>query len=478
MNNLEEQTDGEAMIHSITHGEHPLPVVTQVSLDKTAPNAPPILKDPKFNDTAQELWDALGWQMRGYEYDEQDRQTKNLININIDALYNILKQNQGDVNDALGRIKKKAIVVTSDPLALVVEKIKVSKGREKVIVHAESEENDDEDISDLKNITALLAKAINRKKYYVKPTNNNLRTYSASRHFAKDCKKAKVKDYNYYKTKMLLAKKYNDEQVLRVEDQAWMESSSDSYQELSVNMVFKAKIENILSDLKESSSSTEETIVKVSYYTSDSESEYESKTSYSSDKSTNYGLFVDNDDDQETFHDAIESASENFDENHIVSQKYHDESEVDHNDLEEKDHLVNKLIVKFNRKIAKCHKHIKKANKQNTYVENQNKDLQDKNDVLNNQVNTFEDKSNELDKKIKVSKEKNDDLLAQTKILQEQLKVKHVVIDTHTNCEARYAKLKEERYQYMIKYYALCDNDKQHRKKIDEPEILFYKMSF
>nr|GEZ00625.1 hypothetical protein [Tanacetum cinerariifolium] len=211
-------------------------------------------------------------------------------------------------------------------------------------------------------------------------------------HFAKDCKKAKVKDYNYYKTKMLLAKKYNDEQVLRVEDQAWMESSSDSYQELSVNMVFKAKIENILSDLKESSSSTEETIVKVSYYTSDSESEYESKTSYSSDKSTNYGLFVDNDDDQETFHDAIESASENFDENHIVSQKYHDESEVDHNDLEEKDHLVNKLIVKFNRKIAKCHKHIKKANKQNTYVENQNKDLQDKNDVLNNQVNTFEDK--------------------------------------------------------------------------------------
>nr|GFD46965.1 hypothetical protein [Tanacetum cinerariifolium] len=39
-------------------------------------------------------------------------------------------------------------------------------------------------------------------------------------HFAKDCKKAKVKDYNYYKTKMLLAKKDSDEQVLLVEDQA------------------------------------------------------------------------------------------------------------------------------------------------------------------------------------------------------------------------------------------------------------------
>ncbi|GJT48262.1 retrovirus-related pol polyprotein from transposon TNT 1-94 [Tanacetum coccineum] len=71
----------------------------------------------------------------------------------------------------------------------------------------------------------------------------------------------------------------------------------------------------------------------------------------------------------------------------------------------------------------------------------------------------------------------NVDLLAQTKVLQEQLKVKHVVIDTHTECQAQYAKLEEERYQYMIRYYALCDNDKQHRKKIDEQEILFDKMS-
>nr|GEZ41054.1 hypothetical protein [Tanacetum cinerariifolium] len=39
-------------------------------------------------------------------------------------------------------------------------------------------------------------------------------------HFAKDCKKAKIKDYNYYKTKMLLAKKDSDEQVLLAEDQA------------------------------------------------------------------------------------------------------------------------------------------------------------------------------------------------------------------------------------------------------------------
>nr|GEU94813.1 hypothetical protein [Tanacetum cinerariifolium] len=136
------------------------------------------------------------------------RQTKKLMDINIDALYNILKQNQRDVNDALG-YKKKAVVVTSDPLALVAEKTKVSKQKEKVKVQTESEGSDDDDI-----------------KYY--------------------------------------------------------------------------------------------------------------------DNSTNYGLLVNNGDDQEIFHDAIESASENFNENHIDSQKDCDDSEVNHNDSKENDHLVDK----------------------------------------------------------------------------------------------------------------------------------------
>ncbi|GJR67755.1 retrovirus-related pol polyprotein from transposon TNT 1-94 [Tanacetum coccineum] len=579
MNYLEEQTDGEAMINSIQNGDHPLLVVAQVSLAGTAllstiPNFG-LLKRKRL----ERLIDALERQMRGSEYGEQDRkavilyeyetfkategeqlidtylrylqvindlnkcgykkdnyelnykflnnlqlewkqygtlmrQTKNLMDITIDALYNILKQNQGDVNDAMG-YKKKAVVVTSDPLALVAEKTKVSKRKEKVVVQLDSEGSDDEDISDLKKTTALLAKAFNRKKYYAKLTNNNLRTSSASSlankkpeyveseekkedkkadekkrdmskvkcynckkegHFAKDCKKVKVKDYNYYKTKMLLAKKDSDEQVLLAEDQAWMESSSDSDQEINANMVFMAKMENVLLDSEEISSSAKETIAEVSYYTSDSESESEYETSEYYDNSTNYGLFVDNDDDQEIFHDAIESASENFNENHIVSQTDHDQSEVDHNDSEDKDHLVDKLI-KFNQKIAKCHKRIEKANQQSKDLENKNKDLQDKYNVLKNQVNTFEEKNNEFNEQIKVLNETNVDLLAQTEVLQEQLKVKHVVIDTHTECQAQYAKLEEERYQYMIRYSALCDNDKQHRKKIDEQEILFDKMS-
>nr|GEX32869.1 hypothetical protein [Tanacetum cinerariifolium] len=99
---------------------------------------------------------------------------------------------------------------------------------------------------------------------------------------------------------------------------------------------------------------------EVSYYTSVSESESEFETSEYYDNSTSYGLFVNNDDDQVIFHDAIESASKNFIENHIDSQKDYDKSEVDHNDSEEKEHLVDKLIRKFNPKIAKCQKRVEK----------------------------------------------------------------------------------------------------------------------
>nr|GFC09594.1 hypothetical protein [Tanacetum cinerariifolium] len=134
------------------------------------------------------------------------------MDINIDALYNILKQNQGDVNDAMGS-KKKSVVVTSDPLALLLRR--------------------------------QIVKCYNCKK---------------EGHFAKDCKKAKVKDYEYYKTMMLLAKKHKDEQVLLVEDQAWMESSSDSDQKINENMVFMAQIEKVLSDSEASSSSADEKI--------------------------------------------------------------------------------------------------------------------------------------------------------------------------------------------------------------------------
>nr|GEW50717.1 hypothetical protein [Tanacetum cinerariifolium] len=298
----------------------------------TSTEQPPLKDKSMCNKTSKDLWDALAGHMLSSEYGEQDRKAavlyeyetfkttegellldmyiryiqvinelkkcgyskdnsefnfkllkqlttkkeivcnndeteQELNGINIDALYDILKQNQGDVNNVM-RSKKKTVMVTSDPLALIAEKKNVSGSKEKVVVSSNSEGSEADDFSELKKITALLAKAFNRRKYYSKPTNNNLRTSSSSQsankkqegHFAKDYKKAKVKDYEYYKTKMLLAKKDKDEQVLLVEDQAWMESSSDLDQEINENMVFMAQIEKVLSDSEASSSFADEKI--------------------------------------------------------------------------------------------------------------------------------------------------------------------------------------------------------------------------
>nr|GEW12449.1 hypothetical protein [Tanacetum cinerariifolium] len=233
------------------------------------------------------------------------RQNKNFMDIDIDALYNILKQNQGD-------------------------KTKVSKSKEKVVVSSDSKGSKADDFSELKKITALLAKAYNRRNFYSKPTNNNLRTSFTSQSFNKK--------QEFVKTDNKKIEKKDDE---KKRDMSRMESSSDSNQEINANMVFMAQIEKVLSDSEASSSSADEKISKVSYYLSKSESESEFKTLEYYDNSTNYGLFVNNDDDQEIFHDAIESASENFIENHIDSQKDYDKSDVDHNDFKEKDHFAD-----------------------------------------------------------------------------------------------------------------------------------------
>nr|GEZ79184.1 retrovirus-related Pol polyprotein from transposon TNT 1-94 [Tanacetum cinerariifolium] len=264
MNYLEEQTDGEAMINSIQNGDQPLPVIAQVSLVGTTQNAHPTLKDLKF-------WTAEEKKTR-----KIDRLARSLLIQGLpNDIYSLIDSNEtaNDLWDALESC------VTSDPLALVAEKTNVSKRKEKVVVSSNSEGSGADDFSELKKITALLAKAFNRRNFYSKPTNNNLRTSSTSQsankkqefiktddkkvdkkadekkrdmnkvkcynckkegHFAKDCKKAKVKDYNYYKTKMLL----------------------DSDQEINENMVFMAQIEKVPSESDQSSSSAEETIAE------------------------------------------------------------------------------------------------------------------------------------------------------------------------------------------------------------------------
>nr|GFB10925.1 integrase, catalytic region, zinc finger, CCHC-type, peptidase aspartic, catalytic [Tanacetum cinerariifolium] len=247
---------------------------------------------------------------------------------------------------------------------------------------------------------------------------------------------------------MLLVKKDKDEQVFLAEDQAWMESSSDSDQEINANMVFMTQIEKVLSDSEASSSSADEKISEiVQIYL------WIINLGCSKYMMGNRALltnFV------EKFLGTVRFGNNDF----VVIAGYgdviidsitikkvyyvkdYDKSDVDHNDSEQKDHLVDKLIRKFNKKIVKCQKRIEKANQQSKDFENQNKDLQDKYDVL-----------------------------------KDQLQVKHVVIDTHVECQEKYAKLEAERYEYMIICSAYFDNDIQHRKQIADQEVLYNKMS-
>nr|GFB36666.1 hypothetical protein [Tanacetum cinerariifolium] len=251
------------------------------------------------NKTAKDLWDALERQMRGSKYGEQDRKaailyeyetfkaiegeqlldtyirylqvindlkkygykkdncklnykflnnlqqewkqyatlirkTKNVMDIIIDALYNILKQNQGDVNDALG-YKKKVVVINFDPLALVVEKT---------------------------IITALLAKAFNRKKFYSKLTKNNLRTSSTSQsankkqEFVKSDDKKVEKKADEKKRDLSKVKCYN------CKKEGHFAKDCKKAKEINANMVFMAQIKNALLESNKSSSSIEEIIAE------------------------------------------------------------------------------------------------------------------------------------------------------------------------------------------------------------------------
>nr|GEY75691.1 integrase, catalytic region, zinc finger, CCHC-type, peptidase aspartic, catalytic [Tanacetum cinerariifolium] len=116
------------------------------------------------NKTAKDLWDAFARYMLGSEYGEQDRKDAVLYE------YETFKANEGEL---LLDTYIRYLQVIND-----LKKFGYSKDNLKRKLNSKGSKADD--FSELKKITALLAKAFNRRKFYSKPTNNNLRKSSTS----------------------------------------------------------------------------------------------------------------------------------------------------------------------------------------------------------------------------------------------------------------------------------------------------------
>nr|GFC56838.1 hypothetical protein [Tanacetum cinerariifolium] len=155
------------------------------------------------NKTTKDLWDALARHMLGSKYGEQDKKAVVLYE------YETFKATKGEL---LLDTYIQYLQVIND-----LKKCGYSKDNY-------SERSEVDDFIELKKITALLANAFNRRKFYSKPSNNNLRTSSSS--------------------------------------QSANKKQDDLDQDINANMVFIAQIEKVLFDSEASSSSADEKISK------------------------------------------------------------------------------------------------------------------------------------------------------------------------------------------------------------------------
>nr|GEZ43072.1 retrovirus-related Pol polyprotein from transposon TNT 1-94 [Tanacetum cinerariifolium] len=160
------------------------------------------------NKTAKDLWDALARHMLGSEYDKQDRKAAVLYE------YETFKATEGEL---LLDTYIRYLQVIND-----LKKCGYSKD----------------------NSTS----SANKKQEYVKFDD-----------------KKEEKKVDEKKRDMSKVKCYNYEQVLLAEDHAWMESNSDSDQEINANMVFMAQIEKVLLDSEANSSSSDDKIAQIKF---------------------------------------------------------------------------------------------------------------------------------------------------------------------------------------------------------------------
>nr|GEV41146.1 hypothetical protein [Tanacetum cinerariifolium] len=193
-------TDEEAMINSIKNGDQPLPRVTQVSIAGTTSTEQRPLKDKSMWKAAvlyeYETFKATEGELLLDTYIRYLQVINDLKKCGYSkdnyGLYNIIKQNQGDVNDAMGS-NKKTVMVTSDPLALIAEKTNVSRSKEKPTNNNLRTSSSSQSANKKQEFSKTDNKRVEKKDDEKKRDMSKVKCYNCRKegHFAKDCKKAK-----------------------------------------------------------------------------------------------------------------------------------------------------------------------------------------------------------------------------------------------------------------------------------------------